>query len=115
MPLNGNSKIRTCEMQKRGPKAQMFLGLTPCIHPRSDSIVSKIIANFSYQCASCTCRMKKWPLMSWNLGDYVEKVLKNNKKTAQKLKMFTKIYYTLGLAMLESILLGDFDLLESTN
>ena len=59
--------------------------------------------------------MKRWPLTPWNLGDYVEKVLKNYKKMAQKLKIFTKIYCTSGLAMLESTPLGDFDPLESTN
>ena len=53
--------------------------------------------------------------MPWNLGDYVEKVLKNDKKTAQKLKIFTKIYCTSGLAILECIPFGDFDPLESTN
>ena len=45
----------------------------------------------------------------------MEKMLKNDKKTAQKLKIFTKIYCTSGLAMLESTPLGDFDPLESTN
>ena len=53
--------------------------------------------------------------MPWNLGDYVEKVLKNDKKTAQSLKIFTKIYCPSGLAMLESTPFGDFDPLESTN
>ena len=40
---------------------------------------------------------------------------KKQQKTAQKLKIFTKIYCTLELAMLESTPFEDFDPLESTN
>ena len=80
MPLNRNSKIRTCEMQKGVQRLKFFWASPLASIPGQNSIVSKIIANFSCQCASCTCRMKRWALMPWNLGDYVEKMLKITKK-----------------------------------
>ena len=52
---------------------------------------------------------------AWELRRLCGKSAKNDKKRVQNLKIFTKIYCTSGLPMLECTPLGDFDPLESTN
>ena len=115
MPLNGNSKIRTCEMQKERSKGSNFFGPHPlhpswvkfhCLRDHSQFQLPMCIMHISHE---------EVAIDALELRRLCGKSARKRQKMVQKSKIFTKIYYMLGLAILECTPLGDCDPLESTN